>query len=210
MPPKIPGLPDINPPPNPLEIIRKGLREGQNQIGKARQDLHSITGGPLSLTSRPSATGITEAKPASSPGVSDADTLRYQLKNLIDALDQLGLHLSEECKILNVPCDCCEKHGGRVRAFALETIPIAARQGKTTDIFTSIADWGGFIEEIGTEQNAQSGLLSKKYRDESGRASVFAKDLRKMKAKLQNGGCASCAEMKESLADFIKTRKKEA
>lgn len=138
--------------------------------------------------------GITEGKPpqtVTSPStrkVTDQETLIYQFDHLLIPLRQLELHLAEECKVLGIPCDCCQKSAMDIRVFAQETISIAARSGKQTAIFSEIADWAGRIEEIASEANSASGKYSETYRAESGNASRYRKQIQALLSEVKAGG----------------------
>ncbi|TET43297.1 MAG: hypothetical protein E3J60_00625 [Dehalococcoidia bacterium] len=142
--------------------------------------------------------------------VSDKDTLLYQLNHLVAALSQLEIHLSEGCKIMGVPCDCCKKHSIQARTFAMETISIAARMGKPTAIYNEIATWAPTIEAIDTPEKVESGDYDETYRKESGTASQFRKTVQSMIGELKGEeDCPSCEEMRESISSFIEQRKRK-
>ena len=143
------------------------------------------------------------------PKVSDKDTLLYQLNHLVAVLSQLEIHLSEGCKIMGVPCDCCGKHALQANTFAMETISIAARMGKDTNIYQDIASWTPHIEEIDTPEKVASGDYNETYRKESGTASKFRKKVQSMIVELKESdeGCSSCEERSESIRSFMKKRK---
>ncbi len=220
MPPELPGLPKIKLPENPLRPLRKVIREGRQQIEKAGSDIHSIAEdlhGNISNTS--STIQETEKAPqiepqsgtvSTTPSVSDKGTLHYQLNHLVAVLSQLEIHLSEGCKIMGVPCDCCGKHALQARTFAMETIPIAARMDKDTLIYQDIASWTPYIEEIDTPEKVESGDYDETYRKESGTASKFRKKVQSMLGELKKGeDCPGCEEMRESISSFIEKKKRE-
>jgi len=148
--------------------------------------------------------------PSATPSVSDKDTLLYQLNHLVAILSQLEIHLSEGCKIMGIPCDCCAKHALQASTFAMETIPIAARMGKETNIYQDIASWTPHIEEIDTPEKVNSGDYDEIYRKESGTASQFRKQVQSMIVELTKGeDCPGCEEMRESISSFIEQRKRK-
>jgi len=111
-------------------------------------------------------------------GVSNEATLAYQVDHLLDELNLIETHLTEEGKIGGIPCDCISKAGRRIKAYAQETIPIAARQGKDAALYAEIAEWGRKMQEIGTPEEIATGehnLLA-----ESGTASNLRKALSKV------------------------------
>ena len=148
---------------------------------------------------------------STTPGVSDKDTLLYQLNHLVAVLSQLEVHLSEGLKIMGVPCDCGAKHALQASTFAMETIPIAARMGKETNIYQDIASWTPHIEEIDTPEKVNSGDYDEIYRKESGTASQFRKKVQSMISELKGEGdddCPGCDEIRETISSFIEKRKR--
>ncbi|MBA7677927.1 hypothetical protein ES703_86194 [subsurface metagenome] len=92
----------------------------------------------------------------------------------------------------------------------METIPIAARIDKETNIYQDIASWTPRIEEIDTPEKVTSGDYDEIYRKESGTASKFRKKVQSMIAELKEGGdedCPGCDEMRETLSSFIEKKK---
>ena len=147
---------------------------------------------------------------SATPRVSDKDTLLYQLNHLLEPLRQLELHLSEGCKIMGVPCDCCQKSGFDIRTFAMETISIAARMGKPTTTYPEIATWASHIEEIGSPEKVESGDYDETYRKQSDTASQFRKQVQSMIGELKGEeDCPGCEEMRESISSFIEQRKRK-
>jgi len=102
MPPRLPS--------NPLTPLRGIIKESRQRIEKAGSDIRSVGDelrgfsltGHQALTTAP----VVGDKPPSY-GVSDKNTLLYQLDHLMSVLKQLETHLSEGCKIMGAPCDCC-------------------------------------------------------------------------------------------------------
>ncbi|MBA7533544.1 hypothetical protein ES705_25784 [subsurface metagenome] len=207
----LPKLPD---PDNLFSAIDKAgsvIDKGLGLIDKVSDRLDKI-----GLTEEPRAPETVATPPEShtagaTPGVSDKDTLLYQLNHLLAVLSQLEIHLSEDCKIMGVPCDCCGKHAVQASTFAMETIPIAARMDKETNIYQDIASWAPLIEEIDTPEKVNSGDYDEAYRKESGTASKFRKKVQSMIAELKGGAdddCPGCEEMRETISSFIEKRKR--
>jgi len=209
MPPKLPKRPEIKLPKTPLNPLREVIRESRERIRRAGSDIRSVgdelRGFSLTDHQAPTTAPVVENKP--SYGVSDRDTLLYQLDHLVKALTKVETHLAEGCKIMGVPCDCCGKHALEIRTFATETIPIAARIDKETSIYQDIANWAPNIEEIDTPEKVESGEYDETYRKESGTASKFRKKVQSMIAELKEE-CPGCEEMKETISSFIEKRKK--
>jgi len=205
MPPRLPASPF-----NPLRGI---IKESRERIGKASSDIRSVgdelRGFSLTEHQMPTIAPVVENKPAY--GVSDRNTLLYQMDHLVAILTQLETHLSEGCKIMGVPCDCCGKHSLQARTYAIETISIAARMGRETSIYQDIASWAPLIEEIDTPEKVMSGEYDETYRKESGTASKFRKKVQSMIAELkkEDEECPGCEEMRETIGEFIEKRKKE-
>jgi len=218
MPPRIPRL---QLPTHPLEPLREIVRGGRERLEGASADIRSIIEDlrgniPSSTTSTIQETEkAPEIEPHSrttstTPSVSDKDTLLYQLGHLVAVLSQLEIHLSEGCKIMDVPCDCCGKHALQTRTFAMETISIAARMGKPTAIYSEIAAWAPTIEAIDTPEKVNSGDYDETYRKESGTASKFRKKVQSMIGELKGDeDCPGCEEMRETISSFIEKRKRE-
>ena len=221
--PKLPKLGGLPKPPRISEIIKKAnpvrevIEAARELIKSGREDIRGVASSLRVEQKEGASEGKTpEIEPQSrtaSPtsGVSNKDTLLYQLNHLLAVLSQLEIHLSEGCKIMGVPCDCCGKHALQARTFAMETIPIAARMGKETLIYQDIASWTPYIEEIDTPEKVESGDYDEIYRKESGTASKFRKKVQSMIAELKgDNDCPGCDEMRETISSFIKKRKRES
>ena len=217
MPPRIPK---VKLPTHPLEPLREIVRGGRERLEGAGKDIHSIAEDIRgNIPGTTSTIQETEKAPEIEPqsrtasatrGVTDKDTLLYQLDHLVAVLSQLEVHLSEGLKIMGVPCDCGSKHAVQARTFAMETISIAARMGKETGIYQDIASWTPRIEEIDTPEKVESGDYDETYRKESGTASKFRKKVQSMIAELKgDNDCPGCEEMRESISSFIKKKKEE-
>jgi hypothetical protein len=197
--------------PSPFDGVRRVIHDARDKIQDAGAGIRTLAEDMGGLAGH-----VTEDKPqqietpetteTQAAGVSDVNTLKYQIHHLIDNLDDLEMHLAEGCQIMGVPCDCCGKHASRTRRFAIETIPIAGRQGQDPYLFTEVATWSGHIENIGSEQNARSGKYKETYIRESGNASSFRKKLQKLQSSLEGEECPGCEEMKDSLSEYIRER----
>lgn len=115
------------------------------------------------------------------PGVSDQQTLIYQLDLMLDDLDHLEAeHLSSKGRIAGLPCDCIAKAARELRRHAKETIPIAARQGKHNSIYSEASLWAEHIMAIGTQEAVVSGEHDEEYLREAGTASTFRKAVERL------------------------------
>lgn len=149
--------------------------------------------------------------PAKGKGVTDQQTLAYQLDHIIAPLRQLELHLAEKGRIMGVPCDCIAKAALDVSIFAEETIPIAARQRQDAKFYTELASWAKRMQTIGNEEVVSSGKHDDEYLAESGNASRFRKQVQAMLAELGSqpeGECPTCEKVK-TLKEHLEERKKE-
>lgn len=201
--------------PKPLQDVRQLIHDGREIIHKAGDNIRGVAEEMRGLAGVPAETaprgtsGAKEAQREPSPGVvgqvSDSDTLRYQLDHLLAPLIELETHLSEGCKIMGVPCDCCGKHAYQLRVFATETIPIASRMGKDVSIFNEIVAWTHRIEDIDTPEKVESGEYQATYQEESGAASRFRKRIQTM-LKETESECTSCDEMRETLKGYLKKK----
>ena len=127
----------------------------------------------------------TELEAALSPqplSVSDSETWNYQTDLLLDDLQHLETeHLPAKGRIAGKPCDCISKAARDARRHARETIPIAARQGKDTEMLTRIETWANNLVTIGTLKATSSGVHDEQYLKEAGEASKFRKELEKLR-----------------------------
>jgi len=222
--PKLPKISEIIKKPNPI----KGIVEDAREVIKSGREEISEVASSLRVEGREESspgekTRITPQELEKPPGnepqshtvsttlsVSDKDTLLYQLNHLLAVLSQLEVHLSEGCKIMGVPCDCCGKHALQASTFAMETIPIAARMDKDTLIYQDIASWTPYIEEIDTPEKVNSGDYDETYRKESGTASKFRKQVQSMIGELKKDeDCPGCGEVRESIRQFVEKKKRE-
>ena len=111
------------------------------------------------------------------PGVSDQETLNYQLNQVIDDCLHLEEHLSQKGRLFGKSCDCISKSARDARRHALETIPIASRQGKDGAVFSTIASWAEGLIPIGTPEAVESGKYDDRYLKEAGTASSYRKQV---------------------------------
>ena len=105
--------------------------------------------------------------------------------------------------------NCIAKGGRELRRHAMETIPIAARQGTDPEIFSSLAKWANHIMDIGTLDAVQSGEYDAEYLAQAGNASNIRKQLESMLAELRKTykqECATCPSL-TSLKDFMQKRR---
>ena len=195
--------------PNPDDVFSVIDKAG-SAIDKGLDFIDKVSDGldRISLMEEPMAPESHVARATS--GVSDKDTLLYQLDHLVAVLSQLEIHLSEGCKIRGVPCDCCGKHALQAHTFAMETISIAARMEKPTAIYSEIAAWTPTIEDIDTPDKVGSGDYDETYRKESGTASKFRKKVQSMIGELKgDDDCPDCEELSESISSFMEERKRK-
>lgn len=185
--------------PKPLETLRELVGDGRRQLGRAREDIRSIAKEFHGAVSPE----VPSRERTSLAGVSDSETLEYQIDHLLDELNLIEVHLSERGRIAGKPCDCIAKSARRIKAYAQETIPIASRQGKETEIYSQMATWAAEMQEIGTEEAVASGGFDERYVTESGSASLLRKSLERMK-----GECQACGRL-EDLKSFLERRRSE-
>ncbi len=205
-----PSLPPL--PPNPFHVMHGMIENGRQKVRDVSDGMRSLAGGLQGLKTGNFPTPNTIASPAPpaparSYGVSNAETLLYQLQHLRDPLRQIELHLSEGCRILGKACDCCAKSGNDIRMFAEETIPIAARQGVNPAIFIELAAWGAEMQAVGIPPVVEKGEFD--YHAESGTASTYRKRVEQLieevKAKAApKAGCNTCQEKRQELARLMK------
>ena len=202
------GFPKFPPKPNPAKAIGKFIRGGvegmQGAVDEIDQAMREIGGSmPSEIeTERPSAESIT-----------DEETLRYQLDLIVDELQHLETeHLPMQGRIAGKPCDCIAKAARGLRRHAKETIPIAARQGKDTSVYSQMATWADGLMQIGTLDAVVTGEYDEEYLKQAGTASdlrkVFQKLLGEAKPKGFRETCEECGAL-EDLKSFIKSKEAE-
>lgn len=136
-------------------------------------------------------------------GVSDSTTLDYQIDRLIDDLQHLETeHLPAKGLIANQPCDCIAKAARDLRRHALETIPIASRQGKDAKLFSELASRADHLVEIGNLEAVSSGLHDEEYLRQAGQMSSYRKQVEKMRV-----GCEPCGEALKTLREHLEKRR---
>ena len=187
--PRIPKIPNLS---VPLEPLRKIIRGSRERLEKAGSNIHSIAEDlhgnipniapttqdtektpeiePQSRTSSPT-TGVSK--------ITSEETIAYQKREIAKELWQLEKHLAQGCRIPDktgkrIPCDCCEK-GSWIAGLAYESIPIAERTGQTSDIFEKIASWAEALEPMVTVAAVEGGQYD--YKKISGQASALRKEL---------------------------------
>lgn len=149
-------------------------------------------------------TGLPEFPPGPSIAVSEAETLNYQLDLLLDDLAHLETeHLPQRGRINGKACDCIAKAGRSLRRHALETIPIAGRQGIDASIFSDLADRADRLITIGTAQAVTIGEHDGEYLSAAGELSLLRKSLETLKSKVVASceGCAIVKPVKQWLRD---------
>lgn len=147
------------------------------------------------------------AAPSAAPstgfsGVSNAETLVYQLDMLLDDISHLETeHLPLQGKIAGKPCDCIAKAGRSLHRHAVETVSIAARQGVDPSIFSALAATGARAMEIGTLDAVASGRFDQEYLSMAGEISNLRKQvdqvLTRVRSALVEGNKPKAVEKKE-------------
>jgi len=179
-------------PSNPLTAVRKVIRDGRDRVGKAQGGIRSLADeirGIAGLEPQPpTRTAGGDQEPPSPPGITpntsvskltNDEILAYQNREIGRELWQLEKHLSQGCRIPDntgnrVACDCCDK-GTFISGLAYESIPIAERGGKPSDIYARIARWAEGLEPQATVAAVESGQYD--YNKLSGQASALRKEL---------------------------------
>ena len=201
------GLPKF-PPENPLQKLSKFLSQSVQAVQEAINEVDAaakvIDKGMQVEAVQP------QVMP---PSITDEGTLRYQLDYIIDDLQHLETeHLPNQGRIMGEPCDCIAKAGRTLRRHALETVPIAARQGQDATIYRHVADWANSVMDIGTLDAVNSGKFDEEYLKRAGAASTLRKSFEQLKTQLRPKGfsesCEECGAL-EDLKSFVKRRKDE-
>lgn len=221
MPPGLPKPPWEKLSYNPLDGLREIIHDGRKIIKDAGSDIRSLAG-EIKSNSHISTATVPDTEETSLPetqasvqtttvGVSDKETLKYQLDLILDDLHHLETeHLPAQGRIAGVPCDCIAKAGRSLRRHAKETIPIAARQGEEPELFSELASWAQQLMDIGTLDKVQTGEYDAEYLKASGVASNLRKKIEPMFTSLGGDGeCDTCAQARESIKRFVEERKRE-
>lgn len=222
MPLNFPRLPRPKLPPNPIRPLKGLIHEGVDQIHKAQDDIRSLTSelrgeeaeeptGQTSGTRREPPTSAESVEESGTetlspePSVSELTTYRYQLERILDDLQHLETeHLPAKGRIAGLACDCIAKASRDLRRHSLETIPIAARQGKDATIFSEMADLASHMVEIGTASAVKSGRYDAEYLEQAGIISNYRKQIETLLSE-----CKECDEMQD-LAAFIRERRQHS
>lgn len=158
----------------------KHLQELRDQLPSAEEQ--QVTPAPMESPTEE----VVEEK-ETSIGVTDSQTLAYQLDRLIDDILHLETeHLPNQGRIAGLPCDCIAKASRELRRHARETIPIAARQGKEAEIYSAAASWAERMMEIGSLEAVESGQHDQEYLREAGTASNFRKEFERLYSELKS------------------------
>lgn len=203
--PPIPGRPprlsDLLRQRNPARELREAVKDARDLIGGVRDGIRSVAD---EIRVEPLESPPEGSSQAREPyqGVSEGETFDYQIDQLVDDLQHLTEHLSNQGRLAGKPCDCIAKAARDARRHATETISIASRQGKPPRIFAEIAAWAERLIPIGTLEAASSGQYDDVYLEESGTASRFRKEVEKLK-----GECETCPSMLD-LKEFLERRRK--
>lgn len=198
---RLPKLPDPDSVLSVFDRASNTIDKGLGFIDKIENKLGQFIG--------PEKTATQQSIPTKGKGVTDQQTLVYQLEHIVAPLRQLELHLAEGGKIMNVPCDCIAKAAIDVAIFSEETIPIAARQGQDTKIYIELASWAKHMQSIGSEEAVKSGKYEETYRAESGNASRFRKQVQAMLSELKAASSEECVmcEGVQTLKEHMEKRK---
>lgn len=149
------------------------LKTVQNQrVVETHEEESAAPAVPLNtLMKAGEALDITPKKTASY-GVSDADTIAYQDRELGKALLLMELHLQQGCKINGIPCDCCTKHPMAIEALAEEAL------GMTGDPqYSDIIAWTKKVTPMTTTEASTSGDYDEEYSELAQEARRFRKNL---------------------------------
>jgi len=167
-----------------LKIARGGVGKATGGIRSLADEIRAIAG--IEPETHPTAPQTRLGAPSSSSATSKSlskltndEVLAYQNREIGRELWQLEKHLSQGCRIPDktgerIPCDCCDK-GSFISGLAFESIPIAERGGKPSDIYTKIAEWAEALQPMVTVPAVESGQYD--YKQLSGEASNLRKEL---------------------------------
>lgn len=193
---------------NPIRMVGKVLRGGLQSVEGALRDIDSVVA-DINREVSPERS----APPAPEDKISDEETLRYQLEAIVDDLQHLETeHLPAQGRIAGKVCDCISKAARDLRRHARETVPIAARQGKDTALYSQVAAWAQEMVRIGTADMVASGQFDEEYLRQAGVASTLRKAFEGLAAEVRPKGfresCAECGPV-EDLREWLKRKKGE-
>jgi len=164
--------------------------------------LQAKPGSPTVSSSTPSeaSPSVTRLQQASkSSGLTPEEILAYQNKKIGEVLYGMELHLAENCRIFNKPCDCCDKHS-LIKGLAVESIPIASRMGKSTQPYEAVVGWIERNEPKFTEEAVASGNYDREYKPLSGEVSLLRKAITGSHSRLEHFAAMSPHKGTETLA----------
>jgi len=213
---KLPALPNPDKALSFIDTASDLIDRGLSVIDKVsnKLDKFGLTESPLkeatksSETTQTTTSALKTALGASAEAL-EPHTLEYQLDLLLDELSHLETeHLPAKGRLLKIPCDCISKASRSLRRHARETIPIAAREGKDTTLFDTIAEEADYLMGIGTLEAVKSGKYDAEYLSHSGVISNFRKSVDKMLAEVKSGAdCPECEELRRLSRVFTERRK---
>ena len=193
---------------NPIRLVGKVLRDGLQSVEGALRDIDSVVADiDREVSPERSAPPVPEDK------ISDEETLRYQLDLILDDLQHLETeHLPGQGRIAGKVCDCIAKAARDLRRHTRETVPIAARQGRDTTLYSQVAAWAQEMVRIGTADMVASGQFDEEYPRQAGVASVLRKAFEGLAAEVRPKGfratCTECGPA-EDLREWLKRKKAE-
>lgn len=193
---------------NPIRMVGRALRDGLQSVEGALRDIGSV------VTNIDREVSLERSEPPTPEDrVSDEETLRYQIDIIIDDLQHLETeHLPAQGRIAGKVCDCISKAARDLRRHTRETVPIAARQGKDTAVYSQVAAWAQEMVQIGTADVVASGRYEEEYLRQAGVASTLRKAFEGLAAEVRPKGfresCAECGAV-EDLREWLKRKKKE-
>jgi hypothetical protein len=213
---KLPALPNPDKALSFIDTASDLIDRGLSVIDKVsnKLDRFGLTESPLKEATKSSeTTQTTTTALKTAPGASSEEphTLEYQLDRLLDELQHLETeHLPAKGRLLQRACDCISKASRSLRRHARETIPIAAREGKDTSLFDSIAEEADYLMGIGTLEAVKSGKYDAEYLSHSGVISNFRKQVDKMLAEVKSGpDCPECEELRRLSRSISERRKSQ-
>jgi len=216
-------LPKLKLPPSPVEPLRKIIREGKEQLEKAKGDIHSVTEELHTLGRTGPPAGLTAPKTLkeTSPGQGETSTSQASVSAGTACIPCSRDHLSVTSSALGEAVRFAREKGvkdpealRRIR-IALDELNIMERIDLAPDEVANLkgaekelADW-----TLNQSRNLRHAITAIKdvetMEKTAARASQVTEEFMKKLFELPDEECQTCGEIRESIRQFIEKRKRE-
>jgi len=218
MPPK-PSLSKLF--PNPVEPLRKIIREGKEQLEKAKGDIHSVADELHSLGGSEPRVGLTAPEAAKGPSPDQGETSPQAVSAGTACLPCSRDHLSVTSSALGEAVRFAREKGvkdpealRRIR-IALDELNIMERIDLAPDEITGLkgaekelANW-----TLNQSRNLRHSITAIKDADSmeqaAAKASQITEEFMGRLWEIPEEECATCEQVRESIRQFMEKRKRE-